>query len=221
MQEKGLRALSLSERIDVRSFIEVSSDKLRRIALGLKRRDPLASVRSVYSFNSRSIGYPFTVDGKPSHGYRVEVFPWLRFGSLFTVYLRNWEGDYAWLKPSMVVDIGYGICVDTSNLCTTLLRIMGVEASTVIGVVKPRGSDRFYGHAWTKTFVGGEQYLLETTIHDKRKSPSPIPSRDLDKLQLEYVEAASFDERKIEFDEDVWRRYDLTLSRIAKPEAML
>ena len=100
MQEKTLRALSLSERIDARSFVEVSSEKLRNIAFSLKRRNPLASVRSVYGFNSKNISYPFTVDGKPSHGFKIEVFPWLRIGSLFTVYLRSWEGDYAWLKPS-------------------------------------------------------------------------------------------------------------------------
>lgn|GEM_PF-1955075 len=211
-----LKALSLSELIDVRRFVEVWDEKLCRIAEKLRCRREIDTVKAVYRFNIDKLRYPFTADGKPSTGFKIEVFPWLRFGSIFKIYLRSWEEDYAWLKPSRLIEVGYGICVDTSNLCTTLLRILGFDAYTSIGVVKPRtGSDRYYGHAWTRVRIDSLWYIIETTIHGVRKLPPLIPYSNGGELAIEYIEAAYFDERKVHVDSELWRRYSLTLDRIA------
>lgn len=215
-----LRALSLSELIDVRSFIETYDANLRKIAEKLECKRDIDTVKAVYRFNIDKIRYPFTADGKPSTGFKIEVFPWLRFGSIFKIYLKNWEGEYAWLKPSRLIEIGYGICVDTSNLCTTLLRILGFDAYTSIGIVKPRmESDRYYGHAWTRVRIDNLWYIIETTIHGVRKLPPLIPfssGSDVE-LAVEYIEAAYFDEKVVHVDPELWRRYSLTLNRIAHP----
>lgn len=208
-----LTAVSLAERVDVRGFVEVESEELRELASKLRKRKPKDSIKAVYRFNVTEVNYPFTADGKPASGYKVEVFPWLRLGPWFKLYLRSWEGGYAWLKPTQVVRLGYGICVDTSNLCTTLLRILGFEAYTVLGVVEDPCSNRVYGHAWTRVLNRRRWYMLETTIHKGRPPVVPLDEAE-DKLLLSYKEIASFDERTVEVDRKLWEKYGLKLEKV-------
>jgi hypothetical protein len=201
----------LDEKFDVREFIQVSHELLKEIAGKLKEPGmPFETVKNVYRFNVREIQYPFRADGKPAIGFEFKAFPWLIHG-FFKLYLAEYRQEYAWLIPSQVLKLKYGICVDTANLCTTLLRILGFNAFTVLGVIE--GGGKYYGHAWTVVEVGGVWYFLETTIHKGR--PPVIRLTELpNRVQLNYVEVARFNEKEVHVDKALWEKYNLTLSYI-------
>jgi hypothetical protein len=201
----------LDEKYDVREFIQVNHELLKEIAGKLKEPGmPFETVKNVYRFNVREIQYPFRADGKPAVGFEFKAFPWLIHG-FFKLYLAEYRQEYAWLMPSQLLKLKYGICVDTANLCTTLLRILGLNAYTVLGVIE--GGGKYYGHAWTIVEVGGVWYFLETTIHKGRPPVirlSELPNR----VQLNYIEVARFNEKEVQVDKALWEKYNLTLSYI-------
>ena len=200
----------LDEKYDVRDFVQVSHEALKSIASSLEGSSELETVKSVYRFNVREISYPFRPDGKPAIGFEFKAFPWLVHG-FFKLYLANYTQEYAWLLPSQLLKFKYGICIDTANLCTTLLRINGVNAYTVLGVVE--GSGKYYGHAWTIAEAGGVWYLLETTIHKGR--PPLIELGEMDsRLRIKYIEVGRYDERNVQVDRELWEKYNLTLYHI-------
>jgi hypothetical protein len=201
----------LDERFDVREFIQVNHELLKEIAGKLKETGmPFETVKNVYRFNVREIQYPFRADGKPTIGFEFKAFPWLIHG-FFKLYLAEYRQDYAWLMPSQLLKLKYGICVDTANLCTTLLRVLGFNAYTVLGVIE--GGGKYYGHAWTIVEVGGVWYFLETTIHKGR--PPVIRLSELsNRVQLNYIEVARFNEKEVNVDKALWEKYNLTLSYI-------
>lgn len=209
---KGMRATGLlEEKYDVRQFIQINHDALKTLANSLKKsEDKLKVVKNVYRWNVENIYYPFRPDGKPAIGFTIKAFPWLIYG-FFKLYLAEYEQEYAWLLPSQLLKFKYGICIDTANLCTTLLRILCVDAYTVLGVVE--GGGRFYGHAWTIAEAGGEWYLLETTIHKGR--PPVLRLEEVDKnLRVKYIEVGRFNESHVHVDRELWDKYNLTLSTI-------
>jgi len=201
----------LDEKYDVREFIQVNHELLKEIANKLREPGmPFQTVKNVYRFNVREIQYPFRADGKPALGFEFKAFPWLVYG-FFRLYLAEYQQEYAWLLPSQLLKLKYGICVDTANLCTTLLRISGLNAYTVLGVME--GSGKYYGHAWAIVEANGEWYFLETTIH--KGHPPVIKLSELpNRVQLNYVEVARFNEKDVYVDKDLWDKYKLTLSHI-------
>ena len=201
----------LDEKYDVREFIQVNHELLKEIANKLREPGmPFQTVKNVYRFNVREIQYPFRADGKPAIGFEFKAFPWLIHG-FFKLYLAEYQQEYAWLLPSQLLKLKYGICVDTANLCTTLLRISGLNAYTVLGVME--GSGKYYGHAWAIVEANGEWYFLETTIH--KGHPPVIKLSELpNRVQLNYVEVARFNEKDVYVDKDLWDKYKLTLSHI-------
>jgi hypothetical protein len=202
----------LDEKYDVREFIQVNHELLREIAGKLKKSGMLETVKSVYRFNVSEIQYPFRADGKPAIGFEFKAFPWLIHG-FFKLYLAEYRQEYAWLMPSQLLKLKYGICVDTANLCTTLLRILGLNAYTVLGVME--GGGKAYGHAWTIAEANGEWYFLETTIH-KGKPPTIKLNELPSKVQLKYTEIARFNEKELYVDKTLWEKYDVKLSFIFK-----
>jgi hypothetical protein len=207
-----VRATGLfEEKYNVREFIQTGHEQLKSLAEALREPGmPFQTVKNVYRFNVREIQYPFRADGRPAIGFEFKAFPWLIYG-FFKLYLAEYQQEYAWLMPSQLLKFKYGICVDTANLCTTLLRILGLNAYTVLGVVE--GSGKYYGHAWTVVEVGGGWFFLETTIHKGRPPVirlSELPSR----VQLSYVEVARFNDGDLYVDRGLWDKYNLTLSYV-------
>lgn len=200
----------LDEKYDVRRFIQVEHEILKNLAKNLKTQNKLETVRKIYQYNVREIQYPFRPDGKPAIGFTFKAFPWLVHG-FFKLYLAEYEQEYAWLLPSQLLKFKYGICIDTANLCTTLLRILDVDAYTILGVVE--GSGRYYGHAWTIAEADGEWYLLETTIHKGR--PPILKLSELSKrVNLNYIEVGRFNESYVKIDRRLWEKYNLTTAGI-------
>jgi len=74
---------------------------------------------------------------------------------------------YMWSLPNEVMLIGAGICVDTGNLATSLLRAKELENTwACLGSVK--SDEQLLGrHEWLECHYKGEPFVMETTIHDE------------------------------------------------------
>lgn len=75
--------------------------------------------------------------------------------------------NYAWSFPNEVLTATKnGICIDTANLTTSLLRAGGIFATTALGSVNNVKDDSVSGyHAWTEVIYKGVPSIIETTIH--------------------------------------------------------
>ena len=86
---------------------------------------------------------------------------------------------YMWSFPVETLALFHaGICIDTANLATTLLRAKKHIAWTCLGEVRKTSTDELLGyHAWTETIFKKETWLNETTIH-KKGAKTLIPATD-------------------------------------------
>jgi len=139
---------------DVREFI-TSDYSTKRLA------EDLNDVNEVTYYNWKHIKYPLNVFGEPAP---EAVFGYSRQWLFFYSYKK--EPIYIWQFPYEVLVTELGICVDTANLVTTLLRLVYPSIGgiyTVLGRVYNADTTEFLGyHAWT-------QYAdkwIETTIHE-------------------------------------------------------
>ena len=74
---------------------------------------------------------------------------------------------YMWSFPAEVLLQKLGICIDTANLATSLLRAESSIAFTCLGQVRKTATDELLSyHAWTAVESKQQFYLLETTIHE-------------------------------------------------------
>jgi len=185
----------LGEECYVTDFVQVDNPELSRIAVALKawRQD---SVRGVFDYICKQIKYPLNFRGKPAVERRIKLFKWWNGLYLFDEYTK-----YGWLTPGQTIRAGYGICIDTACLCTSLLRVLGHNAYVCLGAMLESGTRRMLGlHAWSIVEIHGEWHVLETTVH-----PGPAPIIPLEvaytgRWKITYDEAARFNE--IEYSEN-------------------
>jgi len=108
--------------------------------------------------------YPLDNSGNPSAQGQL-----LRHQkSLFSGYHAKKCVYYAWSLPNEILDFAKcGICIDTANLATSILRVKGIDAWVTLGDVRDIKSDTLLGrHAWVTLPYEEENYVLETTIHE-------------------------------------------------------
>lgn len=185
-------ATFFSEKYDVRDFIMVRNPELREVAGKLKGRMKRQSALNVVKFVARNFEYPFDWKARPTTARYVKVF---RFWNGFYLY-ENFT-DYAWLFPNQLLHVRKGICIDTSNLATTLHRILGVPSFTVLGGIwkKTRRKKKFLGlHAWNMFSFSGKWFVFETTVHP-REEWFPLEQAVSGELGIIYDEIARFDEK--------------------------
>lgn len=109
--------------------------------------------------------YPLNIFGSPSTEAKL-----LRYLIIppFWWKWRRFE-PYIWQFPAETIVIGGGVCIDTANLCTSLLRVKRIDSFTVVGDVRRADTDEIVGyHAWTQTWYKGAWWIIETTIHDPK-----------------------------------------------------
>ncbi len=108
--------------------------------------------------------YPLDSSNNPSAG--AKLFRHNK-SSICDSYHFKKKVYYAWSFPCEVINMGCGICIDTANLTTSLLRNKGIECSTTLGDVRSTDDHRLLGrHAWTEVIWSGQKYIIETTIHE-------------------------------------------------------
>jgi hypothetical protein len=119
-------------------------------------------VRIVATFVRDSFFYPLNKSGEPSAGLRF-----YRHDKSCCSWFYKKQLDYSWSFPNEVLTATKcGICIDTANLCTSLLRAGGIKATTALGAVMNAETDDVSGyHAWTEVKYRDEPCIIETTIH--------------------------------------------------------
>ncbi|MCP5550797.1 MAG: hypothetical protein H7A53_07905 [Akkermansiaceae bacterium] len=81
---------------------------------------------------------------------------------------KNLKLGEAWRTPSQTWTDKRGDCEDTSLLLADALLSAGIEARVAVG-----WNQRIGSHAWCVARVGGEQFVLESTLRADARSPDP------------------------------------------------
>ena len=150
-------------------------------------------VEVLADYIKRKYQYPFMVDETPScGGYFLRYQKDSKFRDFHWRAIR----DYMWSFPAECIVQGYGICIDTSNLAFSLLKMAGVPAKVCLGAVYETKSNQLLGyHAWVEVPYKGEQYVLETTIHPDGENLLPAKAVYGKKMDVYYVKEAEYDEK--------------------------
>ena len=195
----------VEEEYYITDYIQVDNPRLRRIAASVKAKTVKGVIKQVLKFVAKSIEYPLDYKGRPTAARHVKVFKWWN-----GFYLADISSGYGWLFPNQTVSVRKGVCIDTACLCTSLLRIKGVEAYTILGAVLRTRDKRFLGfHAWTEAVDDeGVKLVLETTVHPEPAPPLPAEEIYRGKLNLTYDPIAWFDEEGFREDSEKAKKYE-------------
>ena len=193
----------LGEENLVTDFIQVDNPVMQRIAARFPA-DRDSAIKAVAAYIAKKLEYPLDYRGRPTAARNTKLF---KFWNGF--YLTDENVDYGWLLPSQAFMVRKGICVDSSCLATTLLRIKNVKAWTVLGVILKTKSGKVLGfHAWTEAVKAcGEHVLLETTVHPKPAQLVAAEKIYLGGLPVTYDPIAWFNEKEYFEDKQKTRKY--------------
>lgn len=149
------------ERYLVTDFVQVNNIAIIDMANSLQGD---GFISNVAAWIRDKFYYPLDGSGNPSAQGQL-----LRHQKgLFSGYHAKKCVYYAWSLPNEILDFTRcGICIDTANLATSVLRVKGIDAWVTLGDVRDIKSDTLLGrHAWVTLPYEGENYVLETTIHE-------------------------------------------------------
>lgn len=194
----------LGEENYVTDFVQVHNPALKRVAAKFPA-DVDGAIKAVAAYVAGKLEYPLNYRGRPTGDRATKVF---KFWNGF--YLMDKDLDYGWLLPNQTLEVKKGICMDSSCLATSLLRIKGVEAFTVLGVVLRTRSKRILGfHAWTEAVMkNGLHVVMETTVHPKPAELVPAKKMYSGKLAVTFDPLAWFNESVYAEDEKKTKRYE-------------
>ena len=179
-------------------FIQRNSYEIEKIIEGFDAGgDEL--VEKVVAFIRDEFVYPLT-GGQPSTDAQF-----LRFHkSLFDYYWKKCV-YYMWSFPVETLALfKAGVCIDTANLATSLLRVKHCKAWTCLGEVRRTSTDDLLGyHAWTSVYYKTKPYLNETTIHQKGANTLVLEAEAYDRTSdsakrgdIYYIEHGRYNEDK-------------------------
>jgi len=148
---------------DIREFITINSLLCKKLA------DDLTDLDSLLKYNYENFRYPLNVFGEPApEGEFRYAREWIFF------YSFTRAQPYIWQFPYEVMITEKGICIDTANFVTTMLRLMFLNseklAYTVLGAVYNEKGNLLGYHAWAEY----GKYWLETTTHEGQGNPADI-----------------------------------------------
>jgi len=204
-------ATLFDEKYDVRDFVMPRNPEIKELALNIaeKSNSRHEYIVNVAKWIAENIEYPYNYKGQPSTERLVFVFKW--WNKLY--HYENYK-EYAWLFPNQVLHVGKGICIDTANLATSLLRAMKFEAYTVLGaLLKPGRRKKLIGlHAWTEVLDDekSQWLIIETTTHPNYEV-FPKPTGESGELGIIYDGFAWFNEKVYREDARKIRQYGAKL----------
>jgi len=175
----------------VTEFITPRNVMVENIARLYKGRSEIESFINVARWIRDKFYYPLDWRGQPScDGQFLKSRK--RFGSY---HFRKCVA-YMWLFPPETINMGFGICIDTALLATSVLIAMGLDAWCVLGAIYDNKGELIGYHAWTEVLIDNTWYLLETTIH--MEGVSNIMKRDdayTGKYGIKYEKFAMFNDK--------------------------
>jgi len=130
-------------------------------------------IKNIADFIRDGFKYPFTSSGIPSTDGQL-----LRYKKGLLGYHFKECRNYVVAYPIETLVSKYGFCIETANLCTSLLLKTNEDAWVDVGEVRRINPDQLLGyHAWS-VVRGGLNIAIETTIHDAGQN-TIIPIFDL------------------------------------------
>ena len=158
----------------------------------------LDGIQAIAKFVRDGFTYPLA-NGQPSADGQM-----VRFKKDFFNYQFKKCVYYMWSFPAECLFQQYGICIDTANVCTSLMRSQKFVAWTALGEVRSYVEDTLLGsHAWTVIEWLDTEYVDETTIHDADKNPLVLRDNVCDRNSewaklagVYYVEQARYNEKE-------------------------
>lgn len=170
----------------ITEFVDNKSYSIKNIADRYKNSDDNQYIKEIARWINVNFRYPINNQGEPAteHEWKYYLvgstcpfrkalnkimekfeYVWARP----TNYLFNQSWLYVWQDPLMTLRTGYGICIDTALLTTSVLRMRpNIKSYVEAGYVQLPDDPRRYGHAWTT--IPDRDILIETTIHDNTKN---------------------------------------------------
>ncbi|MBS7658096.1 MAG: transglutaminase-like domain-containing protein [Candidatus Bathyarchaeia archaeon] len=182
------------EQYYVNDFLQLNNPTLKAIVSKITFNSNDEKVKAITEYIKKNYTYPFMMDGTPScGGYFLRFQKDNRFKGWYWKAIR----DYMWSFPVECAIQGYGICIDTSNLAFSLLRMLGVQAKVCLGAVYETKSGQLLGyHAWVEVPYKNETYVFETTIHPDGENLLPARVVYGKKMDVYYVKEAEYDEEE-------------------------
>ena len=173
-------------------FVRPDTYEVERVSEELKGKDDLETFLNVCKYIRDNFYYPLDWRKQPSCDGQ---FLKSRRG-LSTYHFRRCV-PYMWMFPSEVINCGFGICIDTALLCTSIFRKLGFISYVTLGALKDKKGRIIGYHAWTETLLRGKWFLIETTIHTK-SAVNHIPREDgyNGRWGIYYVPFAWFNEKE-------------------------
>jgi len=177
----------------VTEFVRPETFMIKNIAEKLKGKNDIETVLNVSKYIRDEFYYPLDCFRNPS------------CDGMFLKSKKSWFSwhfkkhvSYMWLFPSECINVKFGICIDTSLVCTSILRNLNFRSYVALGAVYYYNELLGY-HAWTEVFIPSKNkwYVIETTIHEK--DVSNILERDeayKGVCKLRYEVFGRFDEKE-------------------------
>ncbi|RLF82417.1 hypothetical protein DRN38_00155 [Thermococci archaeon] len=146
----------------ITEFIKPNTYMVEYVAEKLKGKDNVETVLNIAKFIRDNFYYPLDSRGNPSTDGQFLKSKRTMFSYHFKKCVQ-----YMWLFPSEVLNMGFGICIDTSVLAVSLMRKLNIDSWCVLGAVYNANGDLLGYHAWAEFLINNEWFILETTIHEK------------------------------------------------------
>jgi hypothetical protein len=153
------------ERYLVTDFVQTDNIAITEKADELYDADPDKFVEKVTLYVRDAFSYPLNNKGEPAASSQLKLYQESMCKWHATIYK-----PYIWTFPCEVMFDKHGICIHTANLAASMLLAKGHPNTwVVLGAVRSIEDNHVVGyHAWLETLYKNEQYIGETTIHDKR-----------------------------------------------------
>lgn len=138
------------ERNDVIEFVTPKNPDIREIAIAL------SSPLEICNFIKNNFTYPMNGSLPSTNGISI------RFSKACFKFFYKKAVEYMWSFPNECLQQKVGICIDTANLCASLLLAIGVKAWVCLGEIREADTEELIGyHAW----VAYNDKIVETTVH--------------------------------------------------------
>lgn len=161
------------EKYYVTEFVKPNTFEIAKVCEEkLRGRDLDETLKNILKFIRDEFVYPFDYLGNPSTNGLL-----LRHRKMYGKWYFKSYVNYMWDFPSETLIKRCGVCIDTSNLCCSLLRHFNFNAYVELGKVYKMPENQFLGyHAWVTVNHRDAWWVIETTIH--RRGVVNIVKRD-------------------------------------------
>ncbi len=150
------------DRYFITEFVRPNTFEVELMAERLRARSAEERVLNVARWIRDDFYYPLDWRGQPSADGQL-----LKSRRAIGSYHFKKCVNYMWLFPSETIMMGFGICIDTSLVATSVLLRLGVDSVVALGAVYDQKGSLLGYHAWTEFTINNTRYVLETTIHER------------------------------------------------------